>query len=1584
MQATNSNSKDVPKHLQNNKKYKERLAKEKAEKRGNVQVGSVLIVIAIIIGAGLFVYNMDEVYLRDKKNITMSYSTAFKQGGSTPIIVTLTDFDDSPIEAEEVMVELEYEQNNRTKILELATDKTNDNGAVTPIIELPKDFNGTAKLVVSVGEQKLEQEIKIEEPTEPGVVSGEEHLKILISTDKPLYKPGQTINIRTLAIYGENKGVYTENIVIEIDDPEGSKLFRTEQDCNEWGIASTNFTVTDQMSLGNYKVLAKVGETEAKKSVTVKDYVLPRFQISFSDVKSWYTVDEDITGTIHCKYFFGKVVKGEITFKARTFYGGIWDEIYQISGSLSEAGEFEFKVPAVDYAVGLSINQDNGLVELNATVTDPSGHSETKLMPVSIARKPILVTAISDTNIRGAESRYYILTQAPDGSIVDNANVTATVDNVQVFSGTTNDKGLAEVKFTYEAQKELGITAEKSNLETVEKFTIQADAGIKLVADKMFYSVGERASFEIFYNGESFTRWVYYDVISNGFTVTTGCFKLSSGSVKTGEFTIDLTPEMVGTSYIRVFKIEKDEDVVSDRLGLAIAPVNDLDISIEKDDTIYNPHQSVILKFKVTEGGSAVQAALGVSIIDQSLYELSERFGGFTDLFFELEQTALEPRYQIWEYVFDIDSSAKSIPLPETNIIDPGAYEEGVKYAELGLRSNWYLEQDNAEETKNDYVNIYWTAVFIIVFLCFTILAFYGIRKSKPYLVIVLLGLLVAVTVVGGVILNLEELALDEEAGKVSKGGLPGGGEGESEAEAEAEAEGEWIDDMEKAGMGQEEFDEGNGWPAPPGPAINIIDRDTGWDGDKSNTIPMDNTSIEDPLTKREPGEVRVRDYFPETWYWNPVLITDEAGIAELDTLITPDSITTWEIKAVASTKEAKLGVNNENLTVFQQFFIEPDIPVSVIRNDTFPLRIMVYNYDNISRDIIVYLDEASWFEALDKTTQTVTVPADNVSKVIFTIRALEAGEHNVTVSGFNGKAWDDVIRPLRVDPDGKRVSETINGKLTDNQSVLQKVTLSPERVPNSEDAFIKLQAGMEAVLLDGAESFIRYVSGCGEQSMSSLNIDILAFDTVQKLGTATEEKMFEYEHMVTQGIQHELQYLVAAKNGKGRGIVWFPSDDDVHQWLTSWGLITFQDAIDAGFAVDQEIITDMQTWLLSQQETDGSFIFPERGLYEFTNPILRAKTVSCSAYITRSLIYSGYSPTSASIQAAVDYIEDHAKDNWDDPYTIALVLIVLEDANGDSTLRNELATRLEELKIEDLTNGTVYWSSGTSMITDSDFMEFDMAFGRGYGYGSNYHSIETTGYAVMALAKHKGSASSTVQKGVKFLIENRQGLGGWFSTQDTVVAFQALKVAGTNSIDKLDVEIYAGATKISTITFDDRNVDLTYIIDLRPYLQETTSITLQSIGVGSVMYQIYYEEYIPWAIIGADEPPELLLNIIYDTTNIKVNDRIKATLELEYVGIASHVKMVLVDLRAPVGFSFIEDDFIAMLDDGKISQYEINNRQAYLYIEDLTYGQKITVTYHLEANDPIRGTIQGIEAYDMYNPNLKAELEPIEITASE
>ena len=92
---------------------------------------------------------------------------------------------------------------------------------------------------------------------------------------------------------------------------------------------------------------------------------------------------------------------------------------------------------------------------------------------------------------------------------------------------------------------------------------------------------------------------------------------------------------------------------------------------------------------------------------------------------------------------------------------------------------------------------------------------------------------------------------------------------------------------------------------------------------------------------------------------------------------------------------------------------------------------------------------------------------------------------------------------------------------------------------------------------------------------------------------------------------------------------------------------------------------------------------------------------------------------------------------------------------------------------------------------------------------------------------------------------------------------------------------------------------------------------------------------------------------------------------------------MVLIDLRAPVGFSFVSTDFSVLLDNETIDNFEITGRQTVVYIENLTQGEWVRFDYQLEANEPIKGTIQGVKAYDMYNPSITTETPPVYIESS-
>lgn len=1450
--------------------------------------------IIITILSGVIAYNLDDLYLINKGNAIIYFPDNLFSGTQTSLLIQTTDVEGFPKENEHVSVLLI----TKNKTYHLFEGKTDESGSAQAIINVP-DFTGEATLLIHAAGTEIERRIEVKET-----------YRILISTDKPIYQPGQIVHIRILSFQGIEPKASNKEVKLEINDPNGNIIYRKVLIPNEYGIASVDFSLSEQLPLGNYKIEAEVGGKKVEKTVIVKKYVLPKFSINFEGLKSWYLVNERIKGKIICNYFFGKEVEGNVNISVKAYYG-IWKEVSRASGRL-EDGEFDFNFDPVGYVIGIPFEKGSGLIRLDVGVTDEGGHKEKKSISLPISGKPILLTLITDKNVLNTRSIYYIIAKYPDGSPVRDADVKIPIGNDGNYFTRTDDRGIAKFEFIFHGEDSINISVVKDNYSIRETFFLHSSDGLKIIPEKTTYNIGERAKFDVIYKGDSLTDWVFYDIASKGFIVTTGKLKLEDGR---GNFSVTVSPDMIPLAKVRVYKTQQDLKVVKDTAVIGITSPNKLEVEITKDKDQYLPHEPITLHFKIKDKDKPVVSALGISIVDKSVFEISERFCGIEKLYFALEEDFIKPQYEIHEYVF----SNSRILTPARNV--PKEVQIGDFGSETSIIKTWQRDIERASILREYAIKKFWQGLAfssIFLFLVSFVIADYRVLKKygKTPALVIFLVFVVLLSIATSISTYLLMPISSPPPVVVEKG---------------------MVMDMQRA----------------PGIAI------------RSEMV---KTSMERAMKKEEKSigeEEYARQFFPETWYWEPVLITDEKGEASIS-LITPDSITSWEVSLIASTKDARFGTGNQEITVFKEFFIEPDIPSSAIRGEKFPLGVMIYNYDKKDHEINVKIMKSDWFELLSNPEKIINVKSKSVSRVEFNIIPRSVGKHNLTIYAFSDAKKDAIIKEMRIEPDGKALTDIKNGELKNEQTVMKNLILLPNRVPESEDAFVKIQGGMESVILDGAEGFMHFVSGCGEQSLSRLSVDILAYQNLMKKKGITEEQMFKYENMITQGIQHELIYLKEGKKG-GRGIVWFPHDEDAHPWLTSWGLLTFQDARSAGYTIDDKIIEDMQTFLLKLQKNDGSFEFPEWGLYETTNPILKAKKVATTSYIIHALTYSGYSSKSEEVRRAIDFIEKNIRDNWDDPYTLSLALIVLEDANGDKKLRDEIADRLIELKEKE--NGTFYWTSRISMYSNVE--------GR---FKFNERIIETTGYAIMALQKH--GDIEIVRKAIDYLLTHRNAIGGFFTTQDTIVAFQALNNFGSIPIKDLTINAYINDRLIKTIHLTEANKDLTYFIDLRPYLKEKNLVELKSEGEGIALYQIYMEQYLPWKILEFEKPSELLLNVTYDAKKIRVNDILKAHCKIKYQGKAEEIRMVLIDLRAPVGFSFIEEDFKSLVNSDTIDNYEIKGRQALVYIEGLKRGDTVEFDYRLRAEKPIKGVIQGVKAFDMYNMKSKAEMPPVEITS--
>ena len=175
-----------------------------------------------------------------------------------------------------------------------------------------------------------------------------------IFTDRSVYRPGQTLNVSVLAyrnIKGGNIEVLPKGkITISLWNTSGKKVEEKELVSNEYGNASTTFTIPTVTLNGTYFIKANDGY----QSVQVSEYKRPTFTLSFDEITQKYV--EGDTVKVHGKAmsFAGVALqKAQVryTIKRRPRFFG-WSTMWSTQTSVvakdtiqtNENGEFTIPV----------------------------------------------------------------------------------------------------------------------------------------------------------------------------------------------------------------------------------------------------------------------------------------------------------------------------------------------------------------------------------------------------------------------------------------------------------------------------------------------------------------------------------------------------------------------------------------------------------------------------------------------------------------------------------------------------------------------------------------------------------------------------------------------------------------------------------------------------------------------------------------------------------------------------------------------------------------------------------------------------------------------------------------------------------------------------------------------------------------------------------------------------------------------------------------------------------------------------------------------------------------------------------------
>ena len=582
---------------------------------------------------------------------------SYLTGGAAAVRVIVTDSKNEII-AGRSSVRIEFVAADE-KPRQLFAGQLNRRGTTEAQFRFPAGLVGSYQLryVVDtpIGSTEFTQAVRLEDK-----------VSILLTTEKPIYQPGQTIHVRGLALdRSDHEAAAKHKLTFEFEDSRGNKVFKKATETDQFGVASAEFGLADEVNLGTYHLRAlmfrsETGDAEAPTNtaeiaLNVERYVLPKFKVAveFSEngkkQKRGYQPGDHVTGTVHANYFFGKPVDhAEIGIKASTMDVAVF-EVASAQGKTDSDGSYRFDIQLPKYFAGRPLSHGAARVLIEATVKDSAGHAETRGEPITVSESPLLITAVPEggTLVPNLENQVFVLTSYPDGTAAKTELTVHAAGNSDQHVAT-DDGGVAVARVKAGSGSEIleiDATDQEGNhaSSTVQLQARVGEEQILLRTERAVYRAGERIQLKVF---STKTRGAaYVDIVKEGQTVLTRDLELENGEA---ELSLTATPEMAGTVDLSAYLFGRDARPVGDHRLIFVQPADELKIETVADAPVYKPGGEARIQFRVTNSrGQGVHAALGLQVVDEAVFALAEKQPGFAKVFFYLEQEVMKPRYEI-------------------------------------------------------------------------------------------------------------------------------------------------------------------------------------------------------------------------------------------------------------------------------------------------------------------------------------------------------------------------------------------------------------------------------------------------------------------------------------------------------------------------------------------------------------------------------------------------------------------------------------------------------------------------------------------------------------------------------------------------------------------------------------------------------------------------------------------------------------------------------------------------------------------------------------------------------------------------
>ncbi|HEY9044247.1 MAG TPA: MG2 domain-containing protein [Ohtaekwangia sp.] len=676
------------------------------------------------------------------------------------------------------------------------------------------------------------------------------------------------------------------------------------------------------------------------------------------------------------------------------------------------------------------------------------------------------------------------------------------------------------------------------------------------------------------------------------------------------------------------------------------------------------------------------------------------------------------------------------------------------------------------------------------------------------------------------------------------------------------------------------------------------------------------------------------RKNFQTTVYWNPTIVTDEKGEAQIS-FNNSDATSAFRITAEGITANGLIGRKEEIYSASLPFTLDAKMPGFLGFDDTLRLPVMVKNTLPTPLDAELMAELPTGLKALSATNISVHVEPERTKTYWITLVTDHTiGTFPVTI-WLRGKKYSDKIsQSISVHPIGFPMKLSFSDKNIENNLRFKINDIETGTLRGELTAYTDIVSDLFA----GAEGILQQPHGCFEQVSSSTFPNILALQFMKESGQLQPH----VEALALQYIKSGYKQLTAYEINDG-GFEWF-GHPPAHEALTAYGLLEFLEMKKVFNDVDDAMLSRTRDWLLSRRKGDGTFL-QNHGKYGFSS----ASAEVNNAYMVYALAEAGVTALEKEYSKSLD-------EAWasKDMYRMALM------ANAAHRLQKE----------NDYTQLIAYFLQQIKDDRGFNNLKCDHSITRSY---DNSLLIETVSWWCIAMLQSRDKDLATINQCIQF-IRSKRSFGMFGSTQGTTVALQALTryAALINSNrEKGEIAVAVNSTVTDKFSYTKETHDKIVLDKFSQQLHNGTNVV--QIKFNNTGEALPYSLNIRWntKAPASDSACRVQIDTRLTQSAIKMSETVRFTATVRNLK-NEGIPMTVALIGIPGGLSLQPWQLKEMQEKGVFDFYEILDDRLAIYYRELEPNAIRVLHFDLKAEVSGNYTSRASCAYLYYTDEYK------------